>query len=110
MGVAQRYNKVLVHHTLGIPSMAKYDMQFPGWSMGSDPANSVSNMLFDAMKKIDYTPPLHFHLYPAPGPMTKSPDGKNPMAVTIFEEHPPFTNNPVAAAFVKTFNERAPFH
>src|SRR5215210_1964714 len=26
MGVAQRYNKVLVHHTLGIPSLAKYDM------------------------------------------------------------------------------------
>src|SRR5690606_4056847 len=25
MGVAQRYNKVLVHHTFGIPSMAKYD-------------------------------------------------------------------------------------
>src|SRR4029079_17290588 len=28
MGVAQRYNKVLVHHTFGIPSLAKYDMQF----------------------------------------------------------------------------------
>ena len=32
MGVAQRYNKVLVHHTLGIPSLAKYDLQFPAWS------------------------------------------------------------------------------
>jgi branched-chain amino acid transport system substrate-binding protein len=31
MGVAQRYNKVLVHHTFGIPSLAKYDMQFPAW-------------------------------------------------------------------------------
>ena len=189
MGVAQRYNKVLVHHTFGIPSLAKYDMQFAGWSLGSDPGTTVPNMVFDAlaasprppktiaivtskfpsvyfmsqggrevakkrglqevlylewdfgnrdfgpiaarvkdakpdlvwvgdiglegnmlldaMKKIDYTPPLHFHLYPAPGPMTKSSDGKNAMAVTIFEEHPPFTNNPVAAAFVKTFNERA---
>jgi len=29
MGVAQRYNKVLVHHTLGVPSLAKYEMQFP---------------------------------------------------------------------------------
>ena len=37
MGVAQRYNKVLVHHTLGIPSLAKYDMQFPAWSLGSEP-------------------------------------------------------------------------
>jgi hypothetical protein len=36
MGVAQRYNKVLVHHTFGIPSLAKYDMQFPAWSLGPD--------------------------------------------------------------------------
>ena len=189
MGVAQRYNKVLVHHTFGIPSLAKYDMQFPAWSIGADPGTTVPNMVFDAlaaapkppktiaivtskfpsiyfmsqggrevakkrglqellylewdfgnrdfgpiaarikdakpdlvwigdiglegnmlldaMKKIDYVPPLHFHLYPAPGPMTRSPDGKNAMAVTIFEEHAPFTNNPVAASFVKIFNERA---
>jgi ABC-type branched-subunit amino acid transport system substrate-binding protein len=189
MGVAQRYNKVLVHHTFGIPSLAKYDMQFPAWSLGPDPQNTVSNSLFDlmatakkppktiaivtskfpsihfmslggrevakkrgykevlflewdfgnrdfgpiaarvkdanpdllwigdiglegnmlleAMKKIDYTPPLHFHLYPAPGPMTKSPEGANALAVTIFEEHPPFTNQGIAAEFVKVFNERA---
>ena len=43
MGVAQRYNKVLVHHTLGIPSLAKYDMQFPAWSLGSEPQNTVPN-------------------------------------------------------------------
>ncbi len=29
MGVAQRYNKTLVHHTFGIPSLAKYEQQFP---------------------------------------------------------------------------------
>ena len=189
MGVAQRYNKVLVHHTFGIPSLAKYDMQFPAWSLGADPQVTVSNTLFDAlaaspkppktiaivtskfpsihfmslggrevakkrglqevlflewdfgnrdfgpiaarvkdakpdlvwigdiglegnmlldaMKKIDYTPPLHFHLYPAPGPMSKAADGNNALAVTIFEEHAPFTTNPVAAQFVKVFNERA---
>ncbi|MCG2591710.1 amino acid ABC transporter substrate-binding protein [Ramlibacter sp. XY19] len=189
MGVAQRYNKVLVHHTFGIPSLAKYDMQFPAWSLGPDPQNTVSNSLFDlmatakqppktiaivtskfpsihfmslggrevakkrgykevlflewdfgnrdfgpiaarvkdakpdllwigdiglegnmlleAMKKIDYVPPLHFHLYPAPGPMTKSPEGANALAVTIFEEHTPFTNSGVAADFVSTFNQRA---
>jgi ABC-type branched-subunit amino acid transport system substrate-binding protein len=189
MGVAQRYNKVLVHHTFGIPSLAKYDMQFPAWSLGSDPGTTVpntlfdllatapkppktiaivtskfpsvhfmslggrevakkrglkevlflewdfgnrdfgpiaarikdakpdlvwvgdigleGNMLLDAMKKIDYTPPLHFHLYPAPGPMTRSADGNHALSVTIFEQHPPFTNNPVAAEFVKIFNERA---
>lgn len=189
MGVAQRYSKVLVHHTFGIPSLAKYDMQFPAWSLGPNPQETVpntlfdalaasprppktiaivtskfpsihfmslggrevakkrglqevlflewefgnrdfgpiaarvkdakpdlvwmgdigleGNMLLDAMKKIDYTPPLHFHLYPAPGPMSKAADGNNALAVTIFEEHAPFTTNPVAAAFVRTFNDRA---
>ena len=189
MGVAQRYNKVLVHHTFGIPSLAKYDMQFPAWSIGADPGTTVpntlfdalaasskppktiaivtskfpsihfmslggrevakkrgltevlflewdfgnrdfgpiaarvkdakpdlvwmgdigleGNMLLDAMKKIDYTPPLHFHLYPAPGPMSKAADGNNALAVTIFEEHAPFTSNSTAAQFVKIFNERA---
>jgi ABC-type branched-subunit amino acid transport system substrate-binding protein len=189
MGVAQRYNKVLVHHTFGIPSLAKYDMQFPAWSLGPDPQKTVSNSLFDmlagskkppktiavvtskfpsihfmslggrevakqrglkevlflewdfgnrdfgpiaarvkdakpdllwigdiglegnmlldAMKKIDYTPPLHFHLYPAPGPMTKSADADGALAVTIFEEHPPFINHGTAAEFVRLFNERA---
>jgi ABC-type branched-subunit amino acid transport system substrate-binding protein len=185
MGVAQRYNKVLVHHSFGIPSLAKYEMAFPAWSLGSDPGNTVpntvldafaslskppktiaivtskfpsihfmslgarevakkrglqevlflewefgnrdfgpiaarvkdakpdlvwmgdigleGNMLLDAMKKIDYVPPLHFHTYPAPGPMTKSPDAKN----AVFEEHAPFTDDATAKAFVKIFNERA---
>ena len=189
MGVAQRYNKVLVHHTFGIPSLAKYEMAFPAWSLGADPGTTVptmvfdalaasgkppktvafvtskfpsihfmtlgarevakkkglnevlflewefgnrdfgpiaarikdakpdlvwmgdialeGNMLLDAMKKIDYVPPMHFHTYPAPGPMTKSPDGKNALSLTIFEEHAPFTANPVAAEFVKVFNDRA---
>ncbi|HSV19033.1 MAG TPA: amino acid ABC transporter substrate-binding protein, partial [Casimicrobiaceae bacterium] len=49
MGVAQRYNKVLVHHTFGIPSLAKYDMQFPAWSLGPDPGNTVPNTVFDAL-------------------------------------------------------------
>ena len=189
MGVAQRYNKILIHHTFGIPSLAKYDMHFPAWSLGPDPGTTVPNTLFDAlaslakppktiavvtskfpsvhfmslgarevakkrgfdevlflewefgnrdfgpiaarvkdakpdfvwvgdiglegnmlleaMKKIDYEPPLHFHLYPAPGPMTSAPETKNAISVTIFEEHPPFTNNPQAAKFVAAFNERA---
>jgi len=49
MGVAQRYNKVLVHHTLSIPSLAKYDLQFPTWSVGPDPATTVPNTVFDAL-------------------------------------------------------------
>lgn len=189
MGVAQRYNKVLVHNSFGIPHLSKYDMAFPAWSLGSDPGNTVpnsvfdalaaspkppktiaivtskfpsihfmalgarevakkrgikevlflewefgnrdfgpiaarikdakpdlvwmgdialeGNMLLDAMKKIDYVPPLHFHTYPAPGPMTKSPDGKNAISITIFEEHAPFIDNALGNAFVKVFNDRA---
>ena len=65
------------------------------------------NQLLDAMKKIDYAPPLHFYMYPAPGPMAQAPEGKNALAATIFEENPPYLNNPGAAEFVKLFNERA---
>jgi ABC-type branched-subunit amino acid transport system substrate-binding protein len=189
MGVAQRYNKVLVHHSFGIPSLSKYDMAFPAWSLGSSPEVTIPNMVFDAyaaagktpktiaivtskfpplhflslgareiakkrgikevlflewefgnrdfgpiaarvkdakpdlvwmgdialegnmlldaMKKIDYVPPNHFHTYPAPGPMTSSPDGKDAVSLTIFEEHPPFTDNAIASVFVKAYNERA---
>ena len=65
------------------------------------------NLLLDAMKKIDYMPPLHFYMYPAPGPLAKLPEAKNALAASIFEQHPPFTNDPAAAEFVKLFNERA---
>ena len=189
MSVAERYNKILVHHTFGIPSLAKYPMQFPAWQLGPTPEKTFPNTVFDAIataphppktiaivtskfpsihfmsvgvrevakqrgltevlwlewefgnrdfgpiaarvkdakpdfvwigaiglegvqlldaaKKIDYSPPLHFHMYPAPGPTAQSPDAKGALAATIFEQHPPFTNNPTAAAFVKVFNERA---
>jgi ABC-type branched-subunit amino acid transport system substrate-binding protein len=189
MGVAQRYEKVLVHHTFGIPSLAKYDRAFPAWSLGADPATTVPNTLFDAlaagpkppktvavvtskfpsiqfmsagarevlkkrgltevlflewdfgnrdfgpianrikdakpdfvwvgaigldgnllldaMKKIDYVPPQHFYLYPAPGPLVTLPEAKNALSVTIFEEQPPFTNAAGAAEFIRTYHERA---
>jgi branched-chain amino acid transport system substrate-binding protein len=189
MGVAQRYDKVLVHHTFGVPSLAKYERAFPAWSLGSDPATTVpntlvdalaagpkppktvavvtskfpsiqfmsagarevlkkrgltevlflewdfgnrdfgpianrvkdakpdfvwvgaigldGNLLLDAMKKIDYAPPQHFYLYPAPGPLVSLPEAKNALTVTNFEEQPPFTSNHGAAEFVKIYRERA---
>jgi ABC-type branched-subunit amino acid transport system substrate-binding protein len=189
MGVAQRYDKVLVHHTLGVPSLAKYERAFPAWSLGAEPGTTVPNTLFDAlaagpkppktiavvtskfpsiqfmsagarevakkrgleevlflewefgnrdfgpianrikdakpdfvfvgaigldgnllldaMKKIEYVPPQHFYLYPAPGPLVTLPEAKNALSVTIFEEQPPFTNAPGAAEFVKLYRERA---
>lgn len=189
MGVAQRYNKVLVHHTLGVPSLAKYEMQFPAWSLGSDPGVTVNNTLFealangpkppktvavvtskfpsihfmsmgaretikkrglqevlflewefgnrdfgpiasrvkdakpdfvfvgaigldgnlllDAMKKIDYVPPQHFYMYPAPGPLVALPEAKNALSVTIFEDHAPFNTRPQAAEFIAAYRDRA---
>jgi branched-chain amino acid transport system substrate-binding protein len=65
------------------------------------------NLLLDAMKKIDYVPPQHFYLYPAPGPLVSLPEAKNALSVTIFEEQPPFINAPGAAEFVKLYRERA---
>jgi len=65
------------------------------------------NMVLDAIKKIDYTPRGHVTFFPAPGPMIQHPLGKNAFALSPFQEHPPFTDNPVAAEFIKLFNERA---
>src|SRR3989442_12253143 len=39
--------------------------------------------------------------------MAVSPDAQHALSTTIFEEHPPFTNHPVAAEFAKQFRERA---
>jgi len=189
MGVAQRYNKVLVHHTFGIPSLAKYECHFPAWSLGPVPDVTVPNTVFnaldatskppktvavvtskfpsvhfmslgarelakkrglkevlflewdfgnldygpiaarvkdarpdfvwvgaiglegnqllDAMSKIDYVPPLHFYMYPAPGPMSKSPLAKNAMSMTIYEEHPPFSRAAGAKEFIDLYHQRA---
>ncbi|HZT62078.1 MAG TPA: amino acid ABC transporter substrate-binding protein [Burkholderiales bacterium] len=189
MGVAQRYNKVLLHTSFGIPKLAKYDMQFQTAGSPFDPENVWPNHIFDAaaklpkppktiaivtskfpsvhaisvgarevlkkrgltevlhleyefgnrdygaiasrvkeanpdflwggtngidpvlmleaMKKIDYRPPAQVHLFPAPGPMLKMPEAQGSLALTTFESHPPFTDDPVIAQFVKTYAERA---
>ena len=36
------------------------------------------------------------------------PEAKNALSLTIFEDQPPFTNNAVAAEFVKIGKERKP--
>lgn len=189
MGVAQRYGKMLIHNTFGLPALAKYDSQFSvsggayeiesvwpslvfdavgsaqrppkniavlaskfpsvhfvtqgarqvvksrglneaiylEWEFGNRDFGAIAarvkdakpdmvwiggvglegNMLLDAMRKIGYTPPMTFVMFPAPGPMAKSPDGQGVMALTVFEEHAPFTNNSIAADFIKAYGERA---
>lgn len=189
MGVAQRYNKVLLHTSFGIPKLAKYDMQFQTAGAAFDPETVWPNKIFDAaarlpkppktvaivtskfpsvhhisvgarevlkkrglqevlhieyefgnrdfgpiasrvkdanpdfvwggtngidpvlmleaMKRIDYRPPAQVHLFPAPGPMLKMPEAQGALALTTFESHPPFTDDPAIAQFVKTYAERA---
>ena len=189
MGVAQRYQKVYIHHSFGMPHLAKYDMHFPTAAFGFEPnvtlpttvfnalaatsqppktvailtskfpsaqfqsngAREVAdkrglkvvlyleyefgtrdwgalaarvkdarpdflwvgalgldgNQLLEAMKKLDYMPPRHFHLFPAPGPLALAPDGKLALSSTVFEEHPPFMSNPGADRLVPLFVERA---
>jgi branched-chain amino acid transport system substrate-binding protein len=189
MGVAQRYNKMLLHTSFGIPKLAKYDMQFQTAGSPFDPENVWPNHVFDAaaklpkppktvaivtskfpsvhaisvgarevlkkrgltevlhleyefgnrdfgpiasrvkdanpdflwggtngidpvlmleaMKKIDYRPPAQVHLFPAPGPMLKVPEAQGSLALTTFESHAPFTDDPAIAQFVKTYAERA---
>jgi len=63
-------------------------------------------LILDAAKKIDYQPPMHFYMFPAPGPMIKVPEAKNALAFTTFEEHPPFTSNARAAELIKGYRER----
>lgn len=66
-----------------------------------------SIQLLEAMNKIDYKPKIHFHMYPTPGPLAQSPLAANALTLTTFEQHAPFTNNPVYAEVIKMYNERA---
>jgi branched-chain amino acid transport system substrate-binding protein len=189
MGVAQRYSKMLPHHSYGMPHLAKYEMHFPTAAFGPEPNRTVpariydalaatsnpprsvaivtskfpsaqfqsngarevaekrglkvalyleyefgtrdfgaiaarikdaqpdflwvgalgldGNQLIEAMKKLDYLPPRHFYLFPAPGPLAVAPNGKLALSHTFFEEHPPMVGNAGAGRLVPLFRERA---
>src|SRR6266851_8607677 len=49
MGVAQRYQKILIHHSFGMPHLAKYDMHFPTAAFGPEPNHTVPGVVFDAV-------------------------------------------------------------
>ena len=55
MGVAQRYGKVLLHNSFGIPKLAKYDMQFQTAGSAFDPENVWPNLIFDAAHGLENT-------------------------------------------------------
>jgi branched-chain amino acid transport system substrate-binding protein len=56
MAVAQRFNKILVHHTFGIPKLANYDKHFPAWPLGPEPEKTMPAAVFDALASVGKTP------------------------------------------------------
>jgi branched-chain amino acid transport system substrate-binding protein len=189
MGVAQRYGKVMVQSSMGIPKLQTYDRAFPATPFGPEPnvtypnvildmlgtfptppksivvltskfpsaqfmalgmreqaekrglkvplyleyeagnrdfgamaarvkeANSdflwvgslglESNLLLEALRKLDYSPKNHFHLYPAPGPLALSPDGDKALCSTFLEPDEPFMSRPGMKRIAAEYKERA---
>jgi branched-chain amino acid transport system substrate-binding protein len=59
--------------------------------------------LLTALDAIGYAPRGHFYQWPAPGPLLGAPNGEGALSVSVFESHPPFTDDPEAAAIVADF-------
>jgi branched-chain amino acid transport system substrate-binding protein len=59
--------------------------------------------LLDAMGRLQYQPPRHFSLFPAPGPTAAHADAEGLTTLTWFEEHAPFSSNTGAAKFIETY-------
>lgn len=56
MGVAQRYGKVIIQSSVGIPKLQTYDMAFPATPFGPEPDKTYPNVILDAMASLP-TPP-----------------------------------------------------
>jgi branched-chain amino acid transport system substrate-binding protein len=56
MGVAQRYGKILPHHTFGIPKLATYPLHFPASPFGPEPDKTLPAKLFDALESTGRPP------------------------------------------------------
>ncbi|MDH2401821.1 amino acid ABC transporter substrate-binding protein [Bradyrhizobium sp. SSUT18] len=54
--VAQRHGKLLVHYSLGIPSLVTYDMAFPATPFGPEPNKTLPAKVFDLLAR-SKTPP-----------------------------------------------------
>jgi branched-chain amino acid transport system substrate-binding protein len=73
--------------------------------LGIDPVN-----LLQAMAQLNYTPPLMFSLFPAPGPLLKlGPTADRLLSVTIFEPNQALLDKlgPAATEIVNEFKSRA---
>jgi branched-chain amino acid transport system substrate-binding protein len=56
MGVAQRYGKVIIQSSMGIPKLQTYDMAFPATPFGPEPDKTYSNVILDAMASLPSPP------------------------------------------------------
>ncbi len=56
MGVAQRYGKVIIQSSMGIPKLQTYDRAFPATPFGPEPDKTYPNVLLDMMAAMP-TPP-----------------------------------------------------
>ena len=52
MGVAQRYGKVMIQSSMGIPKLQTYDMAFPATPFGPEPDKTYPNVILDAMASL----------------------------------------------------------
>ena len=49
MGVAQRYQRILPHHSFGMPHLAKYEGHFPTAAFGPEPNKTVPTTVFSGL-------------------------------------------------------------
>ena len=66
-----------------------------------------SVQFLEAAKKLEYVPPRHFYLFPAPGPLAANASADGATSLTWFEEHAPYSTNAGAAQFIAQFRDRA---
>lgn len=189
MGVAQRFNKLFLQGSLGMPHLGTYERQFPASPVGPEPNKSTppkifdvlaasktppktvsvvtskfpsaqfiaagvretaearglkvnlyleyefgtrdfgsiaarikdanadflyvgslgvdSNSILEALRKLEYAPPRHYHQFPAPGPLALAPVGDHALSWTFLEDHPPFLQRPEDARIADAFRTQA---
>ena len=56
MGVAQRFGKVMIQSSMGIPKLQTYDMAFPASPFGPEPDKTYPNVVLDAMASLPNAP------------------------------------------------------
>lgn len=56
MGVAQRFGKLFIQSSLGDPSLAPYEMQFPALPLGADPRLADTEVVLDAYASLASPP------------------------------------------------------